>query len=299
MKKRKLVLLGAALLTLNCFPFTAQAEQIKVVDDLNNEIVLEHPAESVVSLSPASTEILFAIDAGNLVVGRTDYCNYPADVSSVDSIGSYSEPNMELILEKNPELVIASDYVDDAIRSQLEDAGIAVCVISANELSKIENNIELVGQLTGHEDKSKDVVADMEKEKESLAEVMEKVSDHKSAFVDLGSFYSAGSGSLLDEAMNMLALENICADQNTMWPMLSVEKIIEKNPDLYISLFSKYEDILQNAGLGDLDCMNRDGGFIYVDPKSEMADMLQRPGPRFVQGVMELGKEIYPDLFAN
>ena len=101
---------------------------LTIADDFGNEVVLEKEPERVVSLSPSATEILFAIGGGDKVVGRTDYCSYPEEASQVESIGTYTDPNTELIIAREPEVVFVSDYLDDAIRTQLEAAGIKVVV---------------------------------------------------------------------------------------------------------------------------------------------------------------------------
>lgn len=269
---------------------------LTLVDDLGMEIVLTSVPGSVVSLSPACTEILFAVGAGDCVVGRTDFCTYPEEAAAVESIGSYVSPNTELILSLSPDVVFASDYVDDAIRSQLENAGIAVIVLSANSLEAVEKDILMVGQVMEMNENAEAVVAQMEEELAALTGICEKNDSPKTAFVDVGSFYSAGPGSLLDDVLNHIGVENIAADTGETWPQLSVEAIIEKNPDVYISLFPSVEEIKATAGLSDLDCVQNDQ-IICIDGYSAEGDMIQRPGPRLVQGMRLLAEMVYPELF--
>lgn len=296
-KKMCMTIFGISVLMSGSGVLAAESFPVTVTDALGMEVTMEEAPSSIVSLSPASTEILFAVGAGELVTGRTDYCNYPAETADIESIGSYTEPNMELILSKAPDLVVASDYIDDAIRSQLEEAGAAVLVISANNLEGIEAQIGMIGELTGKKEEADAVVSGMEEELQTLNGVLENVEQGKRAFVDLGSFYSAGPGSLLDSALITVGLENICADEATLWPMLSVESILERDPDLYISFYPTKEDLTATAGLDALECLNSEDGFIYIDGMSENGDMLQRPGPRFVEGMEALAKLVYPEAF--
>ena len=90
---------------------------VTVVDAYDNEVTLDAAPTSIVSLAPTDTEILYAIGAGEVMTGRTDYCNYPEEATKLDSIGTYMEPNMELILSKSPDLVVASGFIDDNIRT--------------------------------------------------------------------------------------------------------------------------------------------------------------------------------------
>ena len=225
MKKSMFYALSVAVLgtVLSCgTPVFAQEDSypVTVKDDMGNEVTLEETPESIVSLSPVNTELLFALGVGDVVTGRTDYCNYPKEAADVDSIGTYTEPNMELILSKSPDLVLASDYIDDSIRQQLEDSGAAVFITSANDLDEIENDIETVGKLVGHEDKATDLKDTMNGELDELNVELEKITKPKSAFIDLGSLYCAGPDSILDNSLQMIKVKNIAADADTAWPQL-------------------------------------------------------------------------------
>ena len=269
---------------------------VTVTDDLGNEVTLEAAPKSIVSLAPTDTEILFAIGAGDAVTGRTDYCNYPEEAADVDSIGTFSEPNMELILSKSPDLVVASGYLDDNIRQQLEENGTVVFITNANDLESTQKDIETLGKLIGYEDEAKAVVDNMDNQWADLSKELEAVTEEKSAFIDLGSLYSAGPNSMLDNSLKLIKVENVAADADSEWPQLSAEAVVEADPDVYISLYSKLEDVQQTAGLSDLACLNEDGGFIYIDGSSVEGDMIQRSGPRYVEGLKVLAELIYPEI---
>lgn len=301
MKKFMIYAASAALLTsaFGCSTVVFAEEgtfPITVTDDMGNEVTLDEAPESIVSLAPVNTEILFAIGAGDIVTGRTEYCNYPEEAQDVDAIGTYAEPNMELILSKSPDLVIATGYIDDSIRQQLEENGTAVFITNANDLETAEKDIETIGKLIGYETEAAEVTADMEKEWEALSVQLEDVSETKSAFVDIGSLYSAGPDSLLDNSLKLLNVTNIAADADSQWPQLSAETVVDADPDVYISLFSPLEDIMETAGLSELTCLNSEDGFIYIDGSSEIGDIVQRPGPRYVEGLKTLAEMIYPEI---
>lgn len=292
------LLLGAVWMSAVGAQADAEVYPITVTDSLGTEITLEKAPESIVSLGPVDTEILFAVGAGEQVTGRTDYCNYPAEASEVDSIGDYSNPNMELILSKSPDLVVASGYIDDSIRQQLEENEIVVYVTTGNDcsLETVENDITTLGRLVGHEEEAVEVVEGMEQDWKKLSEKLDVITEEKTAVVDIGNLYSAGPTSLLDNSLKMIHVQNIAADADSAWPQLSAELIVEADPDVYISLFSPLEDVLQTAGLSELRCLNEDGSFIFIDGSSEEGDMVQRSGPRYVEGLRLLAEKIYPEL---
>lgn len=289
-------LLGAVWVSGATVFAETDAFPVTVMDDFGNEVTLEKAPESIVSLAPVDTEILFALGAGDSVTGITDYCNYPEEAADVDSIGTYMEPNMELILSKSPDLVVASGFIDDNIRQQLEENGTAIFITNASDLESTEKNIETLGKLIGHDAEAEEVVKNMEDEWTDLSAELENVKEEKSAFIDIGSLYSAGPSSLLDNSMQMIKVENVAADADSAWPQLSAEAVVEANPDVYISLYSTLEDVQQTAGLSDLACLNEDGGFIYIDDSSVEGDMIQRPGPRYVEGLKVLAELVYPEI---
>lgn len=292
------VLAGAVWASAAGVQADAESYPVTVTDSLGNEITLEEAPESIVSLGPVDTEILFAVGAGDAVTGRTDYCNYPEEAAEVDSIGDYSNPNMELILSKSPDLVVASGYIDDSIRQQLEENDIKVYVTTGNDcsLETVKNDIETVGKLVGHEEEAAEVVTAMEQEWEELSEKLDGITEEKTAVIDIGSLYSAGPTSLLDNSLQMIHVQNIASAADSAWPQLSAETIVEADPDVYISLFSPLEDVLQTAGLSDLRCLNEEGAFVFIDGSSEEGDMIQRSGPRYVEGLELLAEKIYPEL---
>ena len=247
-------------------------------------------AVCVVSLAPSVTEILFAIGADDMIVGRTDYCNYPEAASKIESIGTYSSPNMELIIEKNPQYVIASDFIDENIKSQLEAIGTKVYVVNASNVEEIENEIIKIGDMLGLSDNAKKVVDDMKKESEQVAQLKEAATVTKTAFFDLGSFYSVGNDTFLGSVLDDIGVNNIAAGSGDSWPQLSVEAIVEANPDIYISSYTGDDELQNTPGLNTLDCM-KEPNLIVLD--SELADCLQRPGPRIVEAELKLARLIY------
>ena len=298
MKKRTACAAAMLFAAVSFTAMTAMAAEypVTVTDDLGNEVTLEAAPESIVSMAPVETEILFALGAGDVVTGRTEYCNYPEEATKIDAIGTYMDPNMELILSKTPDLVVASGYIDENIRTQLEENGIAIFLTDSNDLEGIEKTIETLGTLIGHEEEAADVVANMEAEWKDLSTELEKVSEKKSAFIDIGSLYSAGPNSMLDNSLQMIQVTNVAADGESPWPQLSAEKVVEADPDVYISLYSTLDDVKQIAGFEDLDCLNEDGGFIYIDGSGVEGDMIQRPGPRYVEGLKALAEMVYPEI---
>ena len=139
-------------------------------------------------------------------------------------------------------------------------------------------------------------MADMESEWNDLSARLKKVTNEKSAFVDIGSLYSVGPGSLLDGSLSSIHVKNVAADADTTWPQFSAKKVVEANPDVYISLFADLDEVKETAGLSDLACLQNEDGFICIAGSGEAGDMIQRSGPRYVEGLKLLAELIYPEI---
>ncbi|MCR4659328.1 MAG: ABC transporter substrate-binding protein [Bacteroidales bacterium] len=154
MKRTTLLLVAAALLTAACHhaPKTAD-DTYTYVDDYNREIsVPAHPTR-VVSTSPAVTEIIFALGADSLLVGRTDFCTYPPEAAEIESIGGISNLNIEKILSLNPDLVISGSMIPQKATDQLAQMGVPVaCVIEKQHFDDLFGNIVAIGSLIGRTD---------------------------------------------------------------------------------------------------------------------------------------------------
>lgn len=271
---------------------------LTVTDDMGNTVTLDKEPQKIVSLSPATTEILFAVDAGDKVVGRTDYDNYPEAALAVPSIGDFNAPNVEKIIALTPDLVLASNFISDDIRQQLEATGAKVLVFSPVSIDGIMNDIITVGEVTNTNNQASQVVTKMTADRQAIIDKVKTAAVQKSVFIDVGDFFSAGPGSMLDSMLTDINAKNIAADAATPWPQLSTEQIITSNPDVYISLYSTPEQIKATPGFDKITAIknNQIAYYAFLSPNS---DLVQRPGPRIVEGLALLAKDVYPELFSK
>lgn len=269
---------------------------IEVTDDLGNTVSFDKPAEKIVSLAPAQTEIVFALDKGDVLVGRTDYCDYPAAAQKIESIGNYDAPNIEKIVSLSPDLVLATQYLDDNVKSQVEAAGAKVLIFDPKDIPNTEKTIQTIGKVVGAEDKAESLTKEMETKRQEIIEKAKGATTKPKVFIDLGSFYSAGPGSQLDALLNDLGAANIAADTGNEWPQMTAEAIIAANPQVYYSLYPSVEEIKANPGFDQIDAV-KNNQIIFHDGLGNDASMIQRPGPRIVDGLEVMAKDIYPDIF--
>ena len=123
-----------------------------VIDDYGRTVVVPSHPQRVVSLSPAVTEIVYALGAEDILVGRTDFCVFPSEAQDIPSIGGISNLNVEKILSLNPDLVISGSMVGKKVTDQMDAMGVPmVCVIEKPKFDSLYGNITAIGKLVGKE----------------------------------------------------------------------------------------------------------------------------------------------------
>ncbi|HEX2989057.1 MAG TPA: ABC transporter substrate-binding protein [Anaerolineales bacterium] len=304
---RKLLLLTLLITLLAaCAPQAAPATEpaggdLTFTDSLGRQVRLNGPAQRVVSLAPSNTEILFAIGAGNQVVGRDQASDFPEEAKAVTDIGStFDDLNAELIVSLNPDLVLAAEINNPEQVKQLEDLGLTVYYLkNPLTLEGMYENLEIVAQLTGH---SEEAAALVESLKERVAAVDEKIAPISSRFsvfyeldaTDPAKPYTAGKGTFITQLIERAGGYNIAADLDS-YPQLSLEQVVEADPAFIILGDARYgitaESIAERPGWGNLSAVKNGNVLPFND------DLVSRPGPRLVDALEELAKLLRPGLF--
>lgn len=266
-----------------------------IVDSYNREVTFEEEPETVISLGPNITETIYAVGAGDKLIGRTDYCDYPEQVKDVQSVGSLTDPSVEKIAELNPDVVIASTHFKEDVLKKLEEAGVKVLVLYGEEnFDGAYTTIEKVGLVLNKSDQAENVISEM---KSKVSEVTEKVKGKEapSVYYVIGygaeGEFTATKDTFIAEMIGMAGGTNI-ADDAENWKY-SLEKVIEKDP--YMIICSKYFDskagIETANGYKDLAAV-KEGRLYEIDDNK-----LDRQGPRLAEGLEELARTIHPDAF--
>lgn len=304
---RRLTLLAAILLSLGlifaslagCADSAENTELL--VDDLGRPVRMEHPAETIVSLGPSITEILFAIGLGDRVVGVTDYCDYPEEAQSITKVGApFPGFSIETILDLEPDLVLS---LAGTVVQQLENAGTNVVVLHPTSIYGIYWDIELVGQLTGKEQEAAALVDSMTKRVEDVVARTSSVSVKPTVFYEVdGSWngdkpWTAGYGTFQDSLINLAGGMSIAAGRSG-WYEMSIEQILDANPDIIILEDYQFgvtpETVARRSAWQGLLAV-RDGWIYPIDDPN----LTSRPGPRIVEGLELLARMIHPELFGE
>lgn len=268
---------------------------ITITDDLGNKVTFEKAPKKIVSVAPSNTEILFALGLGDKVVGRDNYSNYPKEAQEIEVVGDFSGPNVEKIIDLSPDVVFAFSGIPEDAKKLLENSNIKVIVFYPSNIDGVLKNIETVGEIFNVQEEANKVAENMQKKRKEILEKVKNV-EKKKVFIDIGDFYSAGPNSFIDSMLEEIHAENIAKDADTQYPQLSLEKIIESNPDVYITISTSKEEIKKLEGIQSINAF-KNNNIIEIPMGTEENDMIQRSGPRIVDGLEILAKAIYPEAF--
>jgi iron complex transport system substrate-binding protein len=281
----------------------SSAFPVTIKDAADHELTIEEEPEKIVSLIPSNTEIAFELGLDDKIVGVSDFDNYPPEAAEKEKIGGM-ELNVEKIISLSPDLVLAHGSVmgsaTDALQ-QVRDAGIKVLVIQdAKSFEEVYSTIEMIGKASGADEQAEVTIQrmkdDLQAVKEKAAEVSEE--EKKSVFVEVSpspEIFTSGSNTFMDEMLTLINADNAAAEQEG-WVKMNEEAIIALNPDVILTTYGYYTDnskdlVLSREGWEDVSAIKNER--VY----DVHSDLVTRTGPRLVQGVEELAKAVYPDLF--
>lgn len=298
MKKHMLLMVILILifsLSLGCADSTSETKTgTTVIDSIGREVVIEKTPEKIISISPAITEILFAIGLDQEIIGVSDYCDYPEAALAKDKIGGFKDPNVEVILSMDPDLVFASAGVQEELITTMEELNLPVVVLESATIEQVLSNIALAGEITGKNETAKEIVDDM---RQKMDEIINKVKDQPKpkVFFEVWDdpLMSAGSTSFIHNLIETAGGTNVAGITEDEFFTFSMEKLLENDPDIYIINAHSHtpEDIKTRTGYEVLSAVKNDQVFTVDD------SLISRAGPRVIQGLEQLAKIIHPEIF--
>ncbi len=244
---------------------------------LNCKVSSNRPDFKIVSLSPAMTEIIFALGSDKYLVGVTTYCDYPDSAKKIYKVGDFSNPSLERIINLNPDLVIVNLPEQNRIKYQLEKLGIKTFDTSPKTLADIYQEILNLGTILKKERQADSLVNYMK------MNIKSRRLNKKKVYVELcpKPLITVGGDSYLNELIEMAGGKNIFSDLNKDYPVISQEQVIMRDPDIIIVLHP--EKIMDRVGWKGISAIKNKRVYMNLNQ-----DWLMRPGPRLVLGFKEL-----------
>ena len=289
--KKLLAILFAALLLVSFVKTPAADDSFTVTDMADREVTFEKPVEKAVALTASDCEIIFALGAEEALVGRGEYCDYPAEVFDIPSLTSGANTNIEQILALEPEVVFLSMMAQTQEQvDQLEKAGVRVVVSDAQDIEGTYTAINLIGQVMGKQTEADQIIDSM---KAVFDEIKENpIPGEKTIYFEVSplqwGLWTAGTGTFMNEVAEMMGLKN-CFGDVAGWAAISEEQVLERNPD-YIMTITMYfgegptpeEEIMARPGWENVTAV-KDQNILNL-PNNE----LSRPAPRLAEGAQLL-----------
>ncbi|HET7472831.1 MAG TPA: ABC transporter substrate-binding protein [Candidatus Limnocylindrales bacterium] len=276
----------------------APAFPVTLTDDDGTKVELKAAPEQIVSLTPAETEILYALGAGDRVVGKVeDIANYPPEAKDVPVVGTFSGVDVEKIVAAGTDLVIAGGNggtQPEAIK-KLRDLKIPVLVVYAGNVDGVYHDIELTGDAVGARGEADDLVASMKAGFDQVAAATAGVTK-KRVFYETGdqpAIYGIADGSVYEQMIGLAGGTPITTGSATNWEQ-STEKLVEADPELIILGDSAYgvtaAAVAKRPGWSTLTAV-KNGAIVGIDDI-----VVTRPGPRLADGLRLLVAAIHPEL---
>lgn len=261
-----------------------------VEDDLGRPVKLPAKVTRAVSLAPSVTEAIFAIGAGDRLVGVTAYCNYPEAAKSIASVGDTQTPNIERIVALRPEVVFVSTASQlETFMETLDAQNIAVYVTDVRDLRGVSRSLRAFGTIFGTEKIADDLASDLEKRAEAVDQISKGRAKPK-VFLQISRepLFTIGTDSFLTEIIFRAGGISVTKDVATAYPKLSKETALAMNPDVII--LSDSED-------------NREPNDVFKDSPAVRnervyrinADVISRPGPRLVDALEEIATLLHSE----
>ncbi len=274
-----------------------------VVDGLDRKVTLPRMPARIVSLAPKNTELLFAIGAGEQVVGVTRFCNFPPEARRREQIGGFSSESqsLERIVALKPDLVVAAGELQWPSITELERLGVPVASLGAESLAGRYRELDLLGRLTGHEVDAARLTEVLKHRVERVVETARTIKPEQrvTVFYHVWSepLLGAGAGSYIGDLIELCGGINVISDARERYPHISQEVLFARNPEVILAPTAEAERLTverlrMRPGWSNLRAV-RNNRVYLID-----GDLISRCGPRLVDALEIMARSLYPGCFA-
>ncbi|NHN29270.1 ABC transporter substrate-binding protein [Paenibacillus sp. S3N08] len=273
---------------------------LKVKDATGKEFIFDKAPSRIISVSPSETEMLFALELGDRIVGVSDFCDYPAEALKKPKMGSIVKPNEESLLAANADVVVAGISMKTPAVEQLRSLKVNVFKVEPKTIDDVLASLLMFGQIFDKQEQAEKVVAEMKADRQKVADAVKGLlpEQKKRVLLEFSPGWSVGKGEFMDELITSAGGINIYGD-STSYSQLNEEMVIAANPQVIIYPNNLIDDkskktidqiIKERSGWGAIDAV-KNNRVVGVNN-----DWISRPGPRMTKGLVDIAKGIYPEL---
>ena len=267
-----------------------------LTDDAGRRVSLPFKVGRVISLAPNLTEIVFAVGGGGQLVGRTSYCDFPAEAKSVAEVGDTLHPSLERVIALKPQVVLISTASQlEVFTQQLQNQNIAVFVTDPHDLDGVFRSIEQIGEILGKKEQATTLVQTLRQRTSAVEQAVQQKQPVR-VFYQLSAepLYTAGHDSFVTDLMRRAGAISVTADLPGAWPKYSSESALAAKPDAIILPTGG------SMGSGNstvTEALRQSPAVLQGRVYKINDDHLVRPGPRAIDGLEEMARALHPDAF--
>ncbi len=280
---------------------------LTITDQIGREVMIEKPAERIVSTYYISSAILVALGVKEHVVGiemkadtRELYKLASPEFLELPAVGSGKGINIEETAQLNPDVVIIPKKLKDSV-AQLEELNIPVIVVDPETLEGYEACVDLLGKVTGYQERAETLLAYYQAKMNEVKQLTANITEKPKVYLAAGSDYLSTCTSLMyqNDLIALAGGENVSAElTDGYWQNISAEQLLEWNPDYIFAVnYAEYslDDIKTNSALAEVTALKEDNVFMFPS-RLEPWDY---PTPSSILGVLWLTHVLHPDLYTE
>lgn len=264
-------------------------------DGIGRKVSIAPDPQRIVSLAPNLTEILFSLGLGDRVVGVTSYCDFPEAAKTKEKVGDTLHPSLEKIITLKPDLVVVSTASQlESLTRRLDQLSIPVYVTNPRSVSEVIASIRDLGEVTGARAPAAQVAGEMESRISAIEERVKDLPRPRVFYVlQTSPLITAGRNTFINDLINIAGGRSISADERADYPQFSRETVIARAPEIIVAPSSHGTELVNESELRRDFATTpaiRSDRIVWVNP-----DLVDRPGPRIVEGLEQLAKGLHLD----
>ncbi len=278
-----------------------------MTDGYERDVSLKSAPGRIISLAPSVTEILYAIGVEERLVANTKFDLYPPEAKNIYKIGDMRHPNLEMMVQLRPGLVLGTVLSPASLYERMEAAGLTAVALAHSDWEGVLADIGTVGKLAGVPGEALRAISELREKRDRILEKINfqrhKPVQRVALLYDLEKLYSAGSGSWVGDLIELCHAENIAAGLPSAWPQLSLEGFLKSDPQIVILAVGEGVAARQTATRAIHD-LEKDAVWKQINAvRNGRVVMVSKsyfdvPGPRMVNALEEVARAIHPEAFS-
>lgn len=269
-----------------------------ITDDLGRRVSIPARVDRVISLAPNLTEIVFAVGAGDRLVGRTSYCDYPPEAKAIPEVSDTLHPNLERIIALKPQVVLVSTASQlEVFTQQLKGQNIAAFVTDPHDLEGMFRSIEQIGEIVGKKDQASELVQKLRERTNAVEQAVKDKQPVKVFYQASGEpLYTAGHDAYVTDLIHRAGGASVTGDVPGAWPKFSNESALAAKPE---AIILPTGGSMGAANANVADALRQSPAVLQGRVYKINDDHLSRPGPRLIDGLEEMARALHPDAFGR